>query len=159
MDSLDQEGRGVSRREGKVVFIEGALPGEEVEYERIRNKQAFESGIATQIFKESSLRVAPDVRTSAWLTAAAAGVLCSIWSPRAQVAVKQKVLMDSLKHIGRVKPLRILPPIFGPEWHYRHRARLSVKDVLKKNTVLVGFHEKRSSFIADMKSCKILPKK
>ncbi len=79
--------------------------------------------------------------------------------PRAQVAVKQKVLMDSLKHIGRVKPLRILPPIFGPEWHYRHRARLSVKDVLKKNTVLVGFHEKRSSFIADMKSCKILPKK
>lgn len=159
VDSLDQEGRGVSRREGKVVFIEGALPGEEVEYERIRNKQAFESGIATQIFKESSLRVAPRCPYFGMADGSCGGCAMQHLEPRAQVAVKQKVLMDSLKHIGRVKPLRILPPIFGPEWHYRHRARLSVKDVLKKNTVLVGFHEKRSSFIADMKSCKILPKK
>ncbi len=159
VDSLDQEGRGVCRRDGKVVFIEGALPGEEVEYERIRNKPSFESGVATQIFSESSLRVNPGCPYFGMEDGSCGGCAMQHLEPRAQVAVKQKVLMDSLKHIGRVKPLRVLPPIFGPEWHYRHRARLSVKDVLKKNTVLVGFHEKRSSFIADMQSCKILPKK
>lgn len=77
--------------------------------------------------------------------------------PRAQVAVKQKVLIDCLWHIGRVKPKILLPPIYGPTWHYRHRARLSVKDVPKKGDVLVGFHERHSSFICDMSSCEILP--
>lgn len=159
VDSLDQEGRGIARREGKVLFIEGALPGEEVEFERIRNKPAFEIGVATRILKESSLRVKPGCPYFGMSDGSCGGCAMQHLEPRAQVAVKQKVLLDSLKHIGRVKPLRILPPIFGPEWHYRHRARLSVKNVLKKNTILVGFHEKRSSFIADMKSCKILPQK
>ena len=77
----------------------------------------------------------------------------------AQVAMKQKVLMDALWHIGRVRPEQVLAPIYGSAWRYRHRARLSVREVAKKGTVLVGFHEKRSSFIADMKSCEILPKR
>ena len=38
VERLDQEGRGVGHHDGKVVFIEGALPGELVTYERIRNK-------------------------------------------------------------------------------------------------------------------------
>lgn len=159
VDSLDQEGRGVSRKEGKVVFIEGALPGELVEYERIRNKPAFETGVVTQIFEESSLREKPHCPYFGMSDGSCGGCAMQHLEPRAQVAVKQKVLMDVLKHIGRVKPLRVLPPIFGPAWHYRHRARLSVKDVVKKNSVLVGFHEKRSRYIADMKSCSILPVK
>jgi len=75
----------------------------------------------------------------------------------AQVAVKQRVLEDGLWHLGKVKPEQILRPIEGPTWGYRYRARLSVRHVRKKGTVLIGFHERKSSYVADMKSCLVLP--
>jgi 23S rRNA (uracil1939-C5)-methyltransferase len=78
---------------------------------------------------------------------------------RAQVAAKQRILEDNLQRIGKVKPGMILAPIYGEAWGYRQRARLSVRHVLKKGKTLVGFHEKRSSFIADMQYCEILPPK
>ena len=77
----------------------------------------------------------------------------------AQVAVKQRVLEDNLAHIGKVTPEVIFPAIHGPAWGYRHRARLSVRHVEKKGGVLVGFREKKSSFVADMHLCEILPPK
>ena len=76
---------------------------------------------------------------------------------RAQVAAKQRILEDNLKHIGKVEPELILPAVYGAAWGYRHRARLSVRYVARKKSVLVGFHEKRSSFVADMQSCEIMP--
>lgn len=157
IESLDQEGRGVAHRDGKVVFIEGGLPGEFVEYERYRNKESFEMGLTTDIFTESSLRVTPKCKYFGVKDGSCGGCAMQHLEAQSQVAMKQKTLMDGLWHIGRVRPERILPPIYGSPWKYRQRARLSVRDVAKKNDVLVGFHEKRSSFIADMKSCEILP--
>lgn len=78
---------------------------------------------------------------------------------RVQVAVKQRILEDSLSRIGKVKPESILPAIYGQAWGYRERARISAKYVIKKEKMLVGFHEKRSSFVADMQSCEILEPK
>jgi 23S rRNA (uracil1939-C5)-methyltransferase len=75
----------------------------------------------------------------------------------AQVAVKQRAMEDNLWHLGKVKPENILRPIYGPAWGYRYRARLSVRDVLKKGTVLVGFHERKSRYVADMQTCPVLP--
>src|SRR5688572_25637079 len=77
--------------------------------------------------------------------------------PRAQVAAKQRVLEDNLARIGKVRPETMLAPIRGPDWGYRYRARISTRYVIKKETMLVGFHERRSSFIADMRSCEVLP--
>jgi 23S rRNA (uracil1939-C5)-methyltransferase len=77
----------------------------------------------------------------------------------AQVAAKQRTLEDTLWHIGRVRAALLLPPIHGPAWGYRHRARLTVRHVAKKGGVLVGFHEKKSSYVADMTSCEVLPPK
>jgi len=53
----------------------------------------------------------------------------------------------------------MLPIIYGPEWGYRNRARLSARHVPKKGGVLVGFREKRSTYIADMRECPVLPEK
>jgi len=77
--------------------------------------------------------------------------------PSAQVAAKQRVLEDNLKHIGRLQPEMILRPIHGPTWGYRYRARFSVRNVVKKGGVLVGFHERKSGFITDMRSCEVVP--
>ena len=77
----------------------------------------------------------------------------------AQVAVKQRILEDSLWHIGKVRAETLLPPIHGQTWGYRERARISVRHVIKKGKTLVGFHERRSSFVAEMQSCEILPPK
>jgi len=155
VESLDQEGRGVARRDGKAVFIEGALPGETVTCSTYRKKTAYEVATLGEVLKPSAQRVAPRCRYFGYC----GGCSLQHLDARAQVAVKQRVLEDSLWHIGRVRPDQILPAIHGPAWGYRHRARLAARHVPKKGGALVGFHEKRSSYVADMASCEVLPER
>jgi 23S rRNA (uracil1939-C5)-methyltransferase len=153
VESLDQEGRGVARRDGKAVFIEGALPGEVVACTTQRNKPSYEVATLNQVLKESPSRVTPRCPHFGLC----GGCSLQHLDARVQVAVKQRVLEDSLWHIGRVRAGEILPAIHGPEWGYRHRARLAVRHVPKKGGALVGFHERKSSYVADMDSCEVLP--
>lgn len=155
IESLDQEGRGIARRDGKVIFIEGALPGESVEIESYRKKASFEVAVATTIRNESASRTTPGCD----FFGLCGGCSLQHMDSRTQVAAKQRVLEDNLRHIGKVIPEQILPPIHGPTWGYRHRARLTSRYVFKKGGALVGFHEKRSSYVADMRSCEVLPKR
>ncbi|MGI0028763.1 MAG: 23S rRNA (uracil(1939)-C(5))-methyltransferase RlmD, partial [Nitrososphaera sp.] len=153
VESLDQEGRGVAHRDGKAVFIEGALPREVVACTTQRNKPSYEIATLDKVLKESSSRVAPRCR----YFGLCGGCSLQHLDPRAQVAVKQRVLEDSLWHIGRVRPEQMLPAIHGPAWGYRHRARMAARYVPKKGGSLIGFHERRSSYVADMESCEIMP--
>ena len=159
VDKLDAEGRGVARHDGKVVFIEGALPGETVTYEQIRNKPSYEVGIVKDILKASEQRVTPACPHFGIGPGTCGGCVMQHLEARAQVDFKQTVLTDALWHIGKVVPESILPPIVGEFCGYRHRARLTVRNVPKKGGVLVGFHEKSSSYVADMSECRILPQK
>jgi 23S rRNA (uracil1939-C5)-methyltransferase len=153
VESLDHEGRGVARLDGKAIFIEGALPREKVEYSSYRKKPTFEQAMASRILRASAQRAQP--RCAYFGTCGG----CSMQHLElgAQVAAKQRVMEDALWHIGRVKAGELYPPIYGPAWGYRTRARIGVRHVPKKGGVLVGFHEKKSSYIADMRSCEILP--
>ncbi len=155
IESLDQEGRGVAHFDGKVIFIEGALPGEIVSYSSYRKKPAFEQAQVTTIFRSAPMRVTPKCKHFG----VCGGCSMQHLDARAQVAVKQRILEDALHHIGKVKAETILPAIYGQTWGYRERARISVKHVIKKGKTLVGFHEKRSSYVADMQSCEILAPK
>jgi 23S rRNA (uracil1939-C5)-methyltransferase len=153
IESLDQEGRGVAHAEGKVLFIEGALPGEVVTYSPYRKKPKFELAKVGKILKSGSARVAPQCRHFG----VCGGCSLQHMDARAQVAAKQRILEGDLRHIGKVEPELVLPAVYGAAWGYRHRARMSVRYVAKKGGVLVGFHEKRSSFVAEMQSCAIMP--
>ena len=157
IESLDQEGRGVGRRDGKAVFVEGALPGERVRYERRRNKPNYEVGRALTIERASALRTEPRCPHFGLGPGACGGCSLQHLEARAQVSIKQRVLEDSLWHIGRVRAETMLRPLQGPDWRYRHRARLTVRYVAKKGGVLVGFHERASSYVADMKRCEVMP--
>jgi 23S rRNA (uracil1939-C5)-methyltransferase len=157
IESLDQEGRGVGHRDGKAVFVEGALPGEHVLYERRRNKSSYEIGRVVAVETPSTLRTTPRCRHFGLGPGSCGGCSMQHLDARAQVAIKQRVLEDGLWHIGRLRPEQILRPIEGPSWRYRYRARLSVRHVPKKGGVLVGFHERASSYVADMSGCQVLP--
>jgi 23S rRNA (uracil1939-C5)-methyltransferase len=155
IESLDQEGRGIAHVEGKVIFIDGGLPGETVVYSSYRKKPNYELGQVERVLRSSPIRVVPRCPHFG----VCGGCSLQHLDARAQVAIKQRTLEDNLRHIGKVEPEVLLPAVYGPAWEYRHRARLSVRFVAKKGGVLVGFHEKKSSFVADMQSCEILPKR
>jgi len=153
IESLDYEGRGIAHASGKTIFVDNALPGELVEYEVYKKKPAYERASATHIIRASNGRVSPycvHFGLCGGCSQQHAGITT-------QVATKQRVLEDALWHIAGLKPDEIAPPIMGESWGYRLRARLSVRHVPKKGGVLVGFHEKRSSYVAVMDSCEVLP--
>jgi 23S rRNA (uracil1939-C5)-methyltransferase len=151
IESLDLEGRGVAHRDGKVVFVAGALPGERVLAQPRRSKPSYETAETLAVLRDSALRVRPRCPHFGLAPGQCGGCAMQHLHPSAQVAVKQRALEDALWHIGRLRP------IHGPAWHYRYRARLSVRDVKKKGGVLVGFHERASSYVADMRECHVLP--
>ena len=158
IEALDLEAQGVAHKtDGKVVFVDGALPFELVSARIHRSKSSFEKGTLTEIHKESSQRVQPQCPHFGLHEGACGGCKMQHLHVGAQVAVKQRVLEDNLWHIGKVKPVNVLRPIEGPAWGYRYRARLSVRFVRKKGAVLIGFHERKSHFVADMKECHVLP--
>ncbi len=167
VEALDLDAQGIARlapseeelsqgQSGKVIFIQGALPTERVTYVITRDKARFSKAKVLDILKPAVFRAQPKC--------AAFGVCggCTMQhlDIRAQVAIKQRVLEDDLKHIAKVAPGEILRPMGGPTWEYRQRARLSaVNRSIKKGTVLVGFHEGKSAYVADMTACEILPSK
>jgi 23S rRNA (uracil1939-C5)-methyltransferase len=157
VESLDLEGRGIARSEGKVVFIAGALPGELVRAEIIARKPKFDRAKLLEVVEESPLRARPACPHFGLHAGACGGCSMQHVEPRAQVAIKQRVLEDALWHLARLRPLQVLRPIEGCAWGYRHRARLAVRYVAKKGGVLVGFHERGSSYVADMRECHVLP--
>lgn len=153
IESIDHEGVGVAHVDGKVTFIDGGVTGEKVAFTRRRSRGNFDLGTVTEVLRESPQRVSP--RCVYFGTCG--GCAMQHVDAFAQVAAKQRVLEDNLARIGKVTPGMLLPPVVGPAWGYRNRARLSVHHVVKKGGVLVGFHERRSSFVADTMSCEVLP--
>lgn len=153
IESLDHEGRGVTHVDGKIIFIEGALPGERVTFSSYRVKPKFEQAEVLRVLEPSAQRVTPRCPHFG----ICGGCSMQHLEPGAQVAAKQRVLENALWHLGRVRPEVLYPAIVGPEWGYRYRARLTVRVVPSKGGVLIGFHQRRSSYVAPMESCAILP--
>ena len=153
IESLDAEGRGVAREDGKVVFVEGALAGERVAAARLRGGARFDLAHAVGIERASSGRREP---RCPWF-GRCGGCATQHADARTQMAAKQRWLEDSLERIGKVEVETLLPIVYGEEWGYRHRARMSVRGLPLPRGALVGFHEKQSSFVADMRQCENLP--
>jgi len=153
IESLDQEGRGVAHVDGKAIFVEGALTGERVRIDTLKKKPSYEIARVAAVEAASASRVTPRCPHFG----VCGGCTLQHADPALQIAAKQRALEEAFARIGRVCPETLLPPIDGPAWGYRHRARLSVRHVPKKGGVLVGFHERKSSFVADMTECHVVP--
>jgi 23S rRNA (uracil1939-C5)-methyltransferase len=159
IESLDIEAQGVARRaDGKVVFIDGALPGELVTANVHRKKNNWEQASLVAVHRDSAQRVRPRCPHFGLHEGACGGCKMQHLHVGAQVAIKQRVLEDNLWHLGKVRAGTMLPAIEGPAWGYRWRARFSVRHVRKKGVVLVGFHERKSRYVADIRECHVVPK-
>ena len=152
IESLGHDGRGVTHLDGKAVFIDGALPGEVVSFEYLTSRKKFDEGRVTEVQQASPDRVEPKCPHFGLC----GGCSLQHLEAGAQIRAKQQVLLDNLGHIGRVEPESVLPPLTGQIWGYRTKGRLGAKDVIKKGKVLVGFREKRSSYVADLQRCEVL---
>ncbi len=153
IESLDLEGHGVAHHDGKVVFVDGALPGEQILARIVRRKPSFDKARIERIVRASPQRTRPPCPHFG----VCGGCAMQHLEPAAQMAVKQRALEDALAHIGKLVPQQILPAMQGPDTGYRFRARLSVRLVPKKGGVLVGFRERNSSYVADIRQCQVLP--
>lgn len=152
VESLTHDARGVARINGKTTFIEGALPGERVRFRYHNKKPRYDIGGVLEVLEPSAERVTPGCSSYG----VCGGCSLQHLSASAQVVAKQQILAETLEHVGRVQPARWLPPIQGPDRGYRRRARLGARLVPKKGGVLVGFRERRRSFITPLEDCLTL---
>jgi 23S rRNA (uracil1939-C5)-methyltransferase len=149
---LSHEGRGIARVDGKTVFIEDALPGERVEWVRTKRGRNFDEGRLERVLEPSPDRVPP---RCAHFGVCGGCALQHLSSPR-QLEFKQQQLFEALTRIGRAAPQRTLPPLQADVWSYRRRARLAARWVPKKQRTVVGFRERSTPYIADLKTCEVL---
>jgi 23S rRNA (uracil1939-C5)-methyltransferase len=149
---LSHEGRGVAHVDGKTVFIDDALPGELVEWQRIKRGRNFDEGRLLKVIEPSPDRVEPRCIHFGMC----GGCVLQHLSGEQQLQFKQKQLMDSLTRIGKVTPQETLPALQAARWNYRRRARLAARWVPKKNRTVVGFRERSTPYITDLKRCEVL---
>lgn len=152
IDSLTSDARGVARIQDKVTFVDGALPGEEVTFAYKRCKSAYDEGLVESVITASPDRV--DSKCPYHMICGGCSLLHL--SSEAQIAMKEKALLDNLEKEAGIHPEVVLPPVTGDTWGYRNKARLGVRDVPAKGRVLVGFRERSNRYLADMLSCEVL---
>jgi 23S rRNA (uracil1939-C5)-methyltransferase len=150
---LSHDGRGVTRNEGKAVFVNGALPGEQARMRIRRRHRNFDEAEVVELLSRSPERVEPRCRHYGQCSG------CSLQhlDAPAQIAAKQRVLAENFERIGKVAPARWLEPLVDRVWGYRRKGRLSVRHVAKKGRVLVGFREEDNPrFVADIEQCEVV---
>lgn len=148
---LTHDGEGIVRG-GKTVFVAGALPSETVSFERIRKHRRHDEGRLLEVLRPAAERVMPRCAHFG----VCGGCALQHLAPEAQLSLKEKELRDNLERVARVECRTWLPPLRGPVWGYRRRARLGAKYVPKKGKVVVGFRERLAPYVADVMHCDVL---
>ena len=152
IESLSHEGRGLTHIDGKTTFVDAALPGERVMIRSTRRRRHYDEARVLEMLEPAANRIQPHCKHFG----ICGGCSLQHMDSNDQLAHKQSVLLEQLRQFGGVQPHTVLPPLTGPLWGYRRKARLAVKYVAKKGGTLVGFREKHSPYVADIASCDVL---
>ncbi len=152
IEGLTHDGRGIGRIDGSPVFIDGALPGEEVNFIYTDRRRDYAEGKVDSVLVQAPERVSPRCPSFG----ICGGCSFQHVDDQAQIRFKQAQLLEQFQRVAKLTDVPLFEPLTGPHWGYRHKARLGVKHVAKKGRVLVGFRERASSFITDLGSCPVL---
>ena len=152
IESVSHEGKGVCHVDDTTVFVDGALQGEEISFLYTAKRRNIAEAKVHEVITPSPHRVEPGCAHFA----ICGGCSLQHLAAKQQILLKQDILLENLKRIGKSEPETVLPPLTGPQWGYRRKARLGVRFVVKKDKMLVGFREKHSNFLAELESCRVL---
>lgn len=152
IESLSHDGRGVAHVDGKVVFIDEALPGEEVEFFYTDSRRDYAEGKVKTLLTRAEDRIEPECSHYG----VCGGCSFQHISSSAQIRIKQTLLVEQFSRIGKLEIPELWQPLDGPHWGYRHKARMGVKFVANKGRVLVGFRERRNPYLADIENCIVM---
>lgn len=152
IESMSHDGRGVSHLDGKATFIRGALPGERVMFQYTSKRRRQDEGRCVEVLEAADDRV--DAHCASF--GICGGCSLQHLDPVRQIEQKFQTLKDNLERIGQVEVEEFVEPLTGPHWGYRHKARLGVRHVRKKEKVLVGFREAGSSKVTEGERCEVL---
>ena len=153
IESLAHDGRGVAHVDGKVVFIDEALIGENVDFVYTDSRKDYAEGRMIKVLTRSEDRV----EALCPHYGVCGGCSFQHVESSAQIRIKQELLIEQFKRIGKVEIPELWQPLTGEHWGYRRKARMGVKFVAKKNNrVLVGFRERRHPYLAEIDSCLVM---
>jgi 23S rRNA (uracil1939-C5)-methyltransferase len=152
ISSSDPKGLGLAEHEGRTLHVFDALPGETVIARNMFGRKNRGKAETLEVLKSADNRV--EARCPSFGNCGA----CSLqhMSMGSQLARKQAALLQLLREVGGVEPGQVYDPLDASHWNYRRKARLSVRDVIAKERVLIGFRERNGRYVADMEACHIL---
>lgn len=152
IESLSHDGRGIAREDGKIRFVDGALPGETVQAKVVSSRRKFDELRTLEVVTAAADRQSPPCAHADLC----GGCSLQHMAPDAQIRFKEQTLREHFAHFGGIEPEQWVDPMRSPGLGYRRKARLGVRYVQKRESVLVGFREKRNNFLADIDRCVVL---
>ncbi len=152
IDKLSHDGRGISRHQGKTLFVAGALPGELVRIRYLKHRSKFDEARCEEVLEASEQRCQPACRHFSQC----GGCELQHLSSEAQISARQQQALDQLRRLGGIEPNQILPALDALHWHYRRRARLAVQHPKKGGRPVVGFRRRQSKQLIAISECPVL---
>lgn len=137
IQDLDYQGLGVAKADGKIWFVENALPNERVEAKVIEEKRQYGRAQAVKFEQKSAIRQTPDCV----YYAKCGGCQMQHIPLELQRNTKQKALFQRLQKL-QSKPIVQQPMIIGEDKGYRRRAKLSIR--FEKELPIIGFRQEQS---------------
>lgn len=151
IQDLDYQGLGVAKAQGKIWFVENALPQEKVLVRVLQQKANYGHGVAEKILQPSAQRQQPKCE----YYQQCGGCQSQHIAIEMQRESKQKALFERLQKL-QPQAIEFMPMLAGEPWHYRRRLRLSLRFNPQSKKLDIGFRQKSQSQIVNIQHCAVI---
>lgn len=152
VDSLDHHCVGIGRHQGKAIFIEGALPGEQVKARILDDKKQYAHAALQQVVTPAANRIAPFCNHYR----ECGGCNAQHLGEADQQAAKEAGLVSLFERLGQIKAPVLGPVLTGESRAYRRVCRLAIKFDKNGRCTRVGFRRRQSNDLVEIEGCPVL---
>lgn len=155
VDSLDHQGRGVAKYQGKVCFVDGALVNERVKAKVLQQKSKLIEAKTVKVIEPSSERVNPFCRHNEQC----GGCQTQHLALHAQLHHKQLAVDKLFKKFANTSELVWQKAVESKSQYYRRSARIACVYDKSRKELQLGFRGFRSKKIISIQNCQVLSDK